>query len=202
MSGLESIATCKMHRNKAELLFAQFDENYIQKWVLHDEAVDLMVLKVQKFAMEDHYARLYGPRVIARDAVTKTIRPRSPSDFNRESLNECKINFEENSEDPVGNKESKKILANAFAAHPFSKYQRCDRVKMDSNEDLQNMLEDAEKKSSLIWKKAFSKARQERVIGKPTEEKNLDGKSDIRKNVDIATIVKLYRESKQEKSTE
>ena len=166
MSGVESVATCEMHRNKAQKLFAYYDEKYIQRWVLHDEAVDLMVLKVQKFAMEDHYARLYGPRVIARKTVMTSMRARSPSDFNRDSLEESKIDLVASLEDPVGKKECKKALANAFASHPFSKYQTSDRVKMESAEDLQHLLKDAENRSSLIWKTAFSKVRIQSIPGK------------------------------------
>ena len=176
MSGVESVATCEMHRNKAQLLFAKYDEKYIQKWVLHDEAVDLMVLKVQKFAMEDHYARLYGPRVMAKKSVMASTRARSPSDFSSESLKESQITCLKDLEDPIGNKESKMLLANAFAAHPFTKYQACDRMRMDSNEDLQNLLNDREKKSSLIWKKAFSKVRQESETGKSSEQDNFEEK--------------------------
>ena len=199
---MESIASSEMHRNKAQLLFAKYDEKYIQKWVLHDEAVDLMVLKVQKFAMEDHYARLYGPRVMAKKSVMASTRARSPSDFSSESLKESQITCLKDSEDAVGNKASKKLLANAFSAHPFSKYQTCDRVRMDSNEDLQNLLEDREKKSSLIWKKAFSKVRQESVPGKSSEQENLEEKTELRKKIDIPTIIKLYKEAKKENNTE
>ena len=208
MSGVESVATCEMHRNKAQLLFAKYDEKYIQKWVLHDEAVDLMVLKVQKFAMEDHYARLYGPRVMAKKSIVASMRARSPSDFNRDSLEDSKIIRVPDVEDPVvhristsdqylGKKESKRILANAFASHPFSKYQTCDRVKMESNDDLQNLLKHEEERSSHIWKTAFTKVRHESVIGKSPEEENLD---DGKKKMDISTILKLYKRSKEEKT--
>ena len=86
---MESIASSEMHRNKAQLWFAKYGEKYIQKWVLHDEAVDLMVLKVQKFAMEDHYARLYGPRVMAKKSVMASTRARSPSGWTWSSLIKC-----------------------------------------------------------------------------------------------------------------
>ena len=198
MSGVESVATCEMHRNKAQKLFANFDEKYIQKWVLHDEAVDLMVLKVQKFAMEDHYARLYGPRVMARNTVMTSMRARSPSDFNRDSLAACNIDFAPNVEDPVGKKETKKVLANAFAAHPFSKYQTADRVKMESAEDLQNLLKDAENRSSLIWKTAFSKVRIQSVVKKAPEEENEEEQIHFKKKIDIPTILQLYQEAKKE----
>ena len=200
MSGMESIASCEMHRNKAQLLFAKYDEKYIQKWILHDEAVDMMVLKVQKFAMEDHYARLYGPRVMAKKSVMAS-RARSPSDFNRESLKESQITCLKDSEELVGNKESKKLLANAFAAHPFSKYQH-QKVRMDSNEDLQSLLDDTEKKSSQIWKRAFSRVSKKSVPGELSEQQNLEEKTELRVKIDIPTIIKLYKEAKEGNSTE
>ena len=200
MSGVESIASCKMHRNKAQLLFAKYDEKYIQKWVLHDEAVDLMVLKVQKFAMEDHYARLYGPRVMAKKSFM-SCRARSPSDFSRESLEKSQITCLKDSKDPVGNKESKRLLADAFAAHPFSKFQSY-QLRMDSNEDLQNLLDDTEKKSSQIWKKAFSRVSQKSVPRESSEQENLEEKSELRKKIDVPTIIKLYKEAKKGNNTE
>ena len=38
MGGEESVISKDMHRNKAQELLAYYDQKYIQKWVLHDEA--------------------------------------------------------------------------------------------------------------------------------------------------------------------
>ena len=185
MGGMESIASTKMHRNKAQKLFSHYDEKYIQKWVLHDEAVDLMVLKVQKIAMEDHYAKLYGPRIIAH----KTIDSANTDDASTIVIEE------DTSVDPMSQKANHDILLKAFSAHPYEAYKKkIGRMDSDSQENIQQLLKEEEKKASIIWKKAFSKSRVPSMAEKSSSiEENTDpAKRQNEKLGDIKTIFQIY----------
>lgn len=156
---MESIASTQMHRNKAQELFAYYDEKYIQKWVLHDEAVDLMVLKVQKITMEDHYAKLYGPRIIAHQKIES-------SSTKDDSTKDTTVTVEDISIDPIFQKTSHDILLKAFSSHPYHAYknQPVKRMDSDSQENIQKMLKEEERKATMIWKKAFLKASSQTSI--------------------------------------
>ena len=42
----------------------KFDNEYIKKLLIHEDAENLMTLKFEKIALDEHYARLYGPAVL------------------------------------------------------------------------------------------------------------------------------------------
>ena len=189
MSGVESIASTQMHRSKAQELFNYYDEKYIQKWILHDEAVDLMVLKVQKIVMEDHFAKLYGPRVIAHQNIA--------SSNTKDDSTKDAISVEE---------DTSLILQKAFSSHPYSVYKtkQVQRIDSDSQEDLQKCLKEEERKACMIWKNAFSKARPPCTPGKRLSNEENDGlKKDHEKVSDDEkrkTIFDVYSEVRKRPS--
>ena len=42
-----------------------FDEKFIKKWLIRDDVLDSMTEKLNRISLEEHYARLYGPSVVA-----------------------------------------------------------------------------------------------------------------------------------------
>ena len=194
MGGVESIASKEMHRNKAQELFAYYDEKYIKKLVLHEAAVDLMVLKAQKITMEDHYATLYGPRIIAHKKIDSV-------GHGETTTKETVIGIEPTLTKQLSKRESQSILAKGFSSHPYSRYSsRID--SLDSEEDLEQLIKERKNKASLIWQTAFTKSRRLRLQEKNLlEEETLGDERETEGNTDIRTIFEIYKEVRDESNT-
>lgn len=56
-----------------------FDEKFIKRWLIRDNVLDKMTEKLNKISLEEHYARLYGPSILAHQSkvhfVLKSIVP-------------------------------------------------------------------------------------------------------------------------------
>ena len=176
MGGVESVVSKDMHRNKAQERFAYYDEKYIQRWVLHDEAVDLMVLKVQKINMEDHYARLYGPRVIAHRTISS-----------QQSNKDSNINVEDTPVGPTCQLVNQDLLTEAFSSHPYARYSLNVMDTMGSEEDLHQLLQHKERKASVIWKTAFTRSKIQKLH-------NSGDKGESKKKPNLETLFEIYKE--------
>ena len=176
MGGVESVISKDMHRNKAQELLAYYDQKYIQKWVLHDEAVDLMVLKVQKINMEDHYARLYGPRVMAHRTISSD-----------ESNKDSNINVEGATIGPTCQLVNQDLLTEAFSSHPYARYSLNVMGSMGSEEDLHRLLQHKERKASVIWKTAFTRSKLQMLT-------NSGSKCETKKKPNLETLLEIYKE--------
>ena len=79
MSGLGSVMG-KMSYSAALENIHSFDKKFIKKWLLrHNVVEDSMTKKLNKINMEEHYARLYGPSMLAHQkklgGVFKSMMP-------------------------------------------------------------------------------------------------------------------------------
>ena len=45
----------------------KWDESHLKKWLIREDAVDLMTLKYEEISIDEHYARLYGPRILVHE---------------------------------------------------------------------------------------------------------------------------------------
>ena len=184
MGGVESVVSKDMHRNKAQEKFAYYDQKYIQRWVLHDEAVDLMVLKVQKINMEDHYARLYGPRVMAHRTIST-----------EQSKRDSNINAEDTPIGPTCQLVNQDLLTEAFSSHPYARYslnvtmgsRHGNDDTMGSEEDLHQLLQHKERKASVIWKTAFTRSKLQMLH-------NSGDKGESKKKPNLETLFEIYNE--------
>ena len=175
MGGVESVVSKDMHRNKAQERFDYYDQKYIQRWVLHDEAVDLMVLKVQKINMEDHYARLYGPRIMAHRTMSS-----------EESNKDSNINVEGTPIGPTCQMVNQDLLTEAFSSHPYARYSLNLMDTMGSEEDLHQLLQHKERKASVIWKTAFTRSKIQMLH-------NSGDKGESDKKPNLETILEIYK---------
>ena len=78
MSGMGSIVGETTYSGVLETIQA-FDEKFIKKWLIRDNVRHKMAEKLNKISLEEHYARLYGPTILAHQRkvhfVLKSIVP-------------------------------------------------------------------------------------------------------------------------------
>ena len=63
MAGVESVVGGFSRFLIREKLRA-WDAKYTKSWLIREDAVDLMALKYEQISLDEHYARLYGPRIL------------------------------------------------------------------------------------------------------------------------------------------
>jgi len=63
MAGVEAVTGRRSTHQWLES-FRRFDRNYLKKWLISEDAEDLLALRMQKITLDEHYARLYGPAVM------------------------------------------------------------------------------------------------------------------------------------------
>ena len=64
MSGIGSVLGEMSYTAALENL-QSLDRKFIKKWLIRDNVVDAMTEKLNKISLEEHYARLYGPSLLA-----------------------------------------------------------------------------------------------------------------------------------------
>ena len=162
MGGIEAVIG-GIHRHTVFEVISYYDKKYIEKWMLHDEAANLLALRSRHIFLKEHYTRLYGPRVAAerkgadswgmeaggsnmRRARIQTFVPQQGEDLGTHSV--C---FKVDSEDDI------QRLQEAFAAHPYSKFSsKVADPDADFPKALEDCVEHQTKRTSMLWDKAFS----------------------------------------------
>ena len=80
MSGIGSIVGELTYSAVLESLKA-FDKKYIRKWLIRDNVLHSMAEKLKRISLEEHYARLYGPSILAHQKNLRGIlESLAPSD--------------------------------------------------------------------------------------------------------------------------
>ncbi len=49
-----------------------FDHRYVKKNLIRKDAEDLLALRARKITLDEHYARLYGPSIMAHNSSNAT----------------------------------------------------------------------------------------------------------------------------------
>lgn len=193
MGGIESVIG-GVHRHVVLEVFSIYDEKYIQKWFLHDEAVNLLALKAETLSITEHYTRLYGPRISVESthepSDIKSARSRVLT-FNPKTEERTILDINPQSTD-------QELLKTAFDSHPYSVYtNKVDQPNYrhpDSHDALTDVIKHQQKRTTQLWNTAFSevkrKSLQQSVTTKETQ--NLDEKDE-----DVATILEVYKDVKR-----
>ena len=66
MSGVSSIVG-EFSKVMVKEKLRQWDANNLKKWLIREDALDLMTLKYEEISIDEHYARLYGPRILVHE---------------------------------------------------------------------------------------------------------------------------------------
>ena len=140
-----------------------FDEKFVKKWLLRDNVQDKMTEKLNKISLNEHFARLYGPTVLAHQkkvhCVLKSIVPDveflamsqsngniSPSNSNSLHQNKAPKNSEAKITRPKNIKNSnvqldKAILQRAFSGSAFEQSKQAEYSRMTAG-GLSNSYDD------------------------------------------------------------
>ncbi len=187
MAGVEAI-TGKHSRHTFYERIRRFDAKYTKKWLIREDAEDLMALRMQRITLDDHFARLYGPTVLAH-----------------ETTKERQVGGGELSE------EDAQRLRLALARTPFAAY----RNKAYSRDSAEHVRDELNKEQESKWKRI---ERSLRGRGRSEDEDDhmhyanaaatsagaaAAGENSTmllwhKKNLNAADIVKKYREAKGE----
>ena len=202
MGGVECIIG-GVHRHVVYEVVSYYDKKYIEKWFLHDESANLLALKTESISIKEHYTRLYGPLVTISKTDSWTsptggpvsrarVQTYAPKDGEADE-NMLAIAMREN--------EDSKLLKTAFESHPYSVYankvQQPDYVHADSPVALEDCVKDQQKRTTVLWDKAFSEGKRISIEKrKSTTMKNVE-LGDVDENEEeVETIIEVYKEAK------
>ena len=169
MGGIESVIG-GIHRHTVIDVAAYFDKKYIEKWFLHDEAANLLAMKSRYIFLKEHYTRLYGPRVALTRTGADSWGNEPGSSVARARVQTFVPESEQNEGThsicfKVDTEEDMKRLKDAFESHPYSAYtSNVHNPDADSPKALQDAIEHQQKRTSVLWDKAFSAHRRPSVV--------------------------------------
>lgn len=103
MAGIESIIGKKSQFFVIEWI-RNFDVNHTKKWLVRKDAEDPLTMKFERWTLDEHFARLYGPTVMMSQRVTE-------SQSKRQSVAQSEMSDED-----------RKRLIKALANSPFIRY--------------------------------------------------------------------------------
>ncbi|XP_040574051.1 probable Na(+)/H(+) antiporter nhx-9 [Lepeophtheirus salmonis] len=87
MAGINSITYQVSQSNIIETL-SRFDERYIKRFLVRDMAFHLLRAKFEKIALDEHFARLYGPNVLYKNCDNYVVESESDMSTLMEEDNE------------------------------------------------------------------------------------------------------------------
>ena len=207
MGGIESVIG-GVHRHVMLEIVSYYDKKFIEKWFLHDEAANLLAIKSQRLAMKEHYTRLYGPRVTV--AKTDSWLPQSAGGDTKNRIQTYVPPTESNGTNPstaiaMTSNDDSKTLKLAFDSHPYSVYSN--KVAQPNYEHaesptvLEDCVQEREKRTSMLWDKAFSGAKRTSLTEKrksvPVKEleKLEEKEEEVDKIIEVYQKVRLQSQS-------
>merc|ERR1739848_789471 len=64
-----------IHRSIIKERVCLVDEHYAKKWLIRGDAEDLLALRCQSISLDEHYASLYGPRIMVhQNEISKLLK--------------------------------------------------------------------------------------------------------------------------------
>ena len=203
MGGIESVIG-GIHRHVVLEVISYYDKKYVEKWVLHKEAVNLLALKSESISIKDHYTRLYGPRITASKADSWTpehgglatrarVQTFAPDSGDRKQSSESGIVELRSHEDTAA-------LKSAFESHPYAVYankiQQPDFGNADPNVALENCVKHQQKRTSLLWDKAFSENKRASLLEKRKSSPLPNNQLTVidENEDDVEQIIEVYNE--------
>ena len=78
MAGVESV-TGHLSRYSVMEKLRIFDQRYLKRLLVKENAVDMLALRLQDITIDEHYARLYGPTMIAHEKMQRRSETHHPA---------------------------------------------------------------------------------------------------------------------------
>ena len=190
MSGVGAIVG-KVTYSRVLEKFQAFDKKFIQRWLLRDNVLDKMTEKLNKISLNEHYARLYGPTILAHQRKVNYVLKSIVPDVNLISMSPSGGNLDDNNVESSHQKPSiasktmengdknfmftnvvmdKKILQRAFSGNAFEKTRNA-RIMSSAgisddynnvSDQFDDLLREKRQKTRVIWQSAFSQVALQR----------------------------------------
>ena len=174
MSGMGSVLGGMNTHGSMEKI-QSFDSKFIKKWLLRDQEKHAMTKSLQKISIEEHYARLYAPTLLAHQkGLGNVFQGMAPG---KDVLSSNPAGQGENPRPkPLGNVVMDKIvLKNAFSANAFERERKSEYEGMSlvgsmksfhEEDDINHVMEEQNKKANNIWRVAMSQmAEKNQALG-------------------------------------
>ena len=225
MSGVGGILG-GLHYNRFMKFIKLFEEKHVHKYFLRENVLNLMTVQLNEISMEEHYARLYGPAVLAREKKLGCIlKPNDRYSFRKKStstkrlddrkvlqdkesdldndtrpLNENRLAFRNVVSDRI-------MLRKAFLNSPYENSKSLVYSDLSILGSLntalgidiayENILNDQKKKTEAIHNAAFSQDQMTPFKGKNNNLKHDELSQKIENDVDKTNHIKqVYHQIK------
>ena len=205
MSGMGSVLGGMNSYSSLEKI-QTFDSKFIKKWLLREQVQHSMEKKLNKISIEEHYARLYAPTLLAHQKglgnVFKTMAPGEEAlkaSAGGDSYNQSgeSIGQTEKPKALLGNVVMDKIvLKNAFKSNAFERERNSEYGGMSligsmksfhEEDDINHVVEEQKQRQNNIWRIAMSQ------MAKENQEKGANAPSVA--NLGFAGQVKLLKQA-------
>ena len=162
MAGVSSVVG-EFSRIQLREKVRQFDAKYVKSWIIRDDAMDLMTLKYEEISVDEHYARLYGPRIlVAENKINEILAPDDDSEesgegvlFRQQSSKTSQLKQPTETSDYI----ERKTLEAAFRSSPYERFKN-KSYREDSEEHIIDQIQkQRQMRTKAIWTTALAKAK-------------------------------------------
>lgn len=173
MAGVSSVVG-EFSRIQLKEKVRQFDAKYVKSWIIRDDAMDLMTLKYEEISVDEHYARLYGPRIlVAENKINEILAPDDDSEecgegvlFRQQSSKTSQLKPPTQTSDYI----ERKTLEAAFRSSPYERFKN-KSYREDSEEHIIDQIQkQRQMRTKAIWTTALAKAKIGASIDRGDEE--------------------------------
>ena len=170
MAGVESIIG-GFSRFLIKEKIRNWDAKYTKKWLIREDAVDLMALKYEEISLDEHYARLYGPRILVHEnkinemLQTDSLPNEEISQDNakperKKSLLPERVKSWQRQPSKTSQTSTyieRKQLQQAFSSNPYERFKH-KNFRDDSEEHvIEQIQKQREARTKAIWSTALTK---------------------------------------------
>ena len=162
MAGVESVIG-GFSRFLIKEKLRNLDAKYTKKWLIREDAEDLLALKYEEISLDEHYARLYGPRILVhQNKVNEILRPDVISDADDSSHNNTEVLRPKSvrSQTSKASQSSahidRKQLQQAFSSNPYERFKH-KNYREDSEEHIiEQIQKQRAARTKAIWSAALA----------------------------------------------
>ena len=195
MSGVASVVgefSAMMVKEKLR----QWDANHMKKWLIREDALDLMTLKYEDISIDEHYARLYGPRILVHEhKINEMISGDADGDETSHADDNNYIRVPSYKNQPSKSSQSqtstyieRKQLQQAFSSSPYERFKSKSYRDQDSEDSILDEIKNQRAaRTKAIWTTALAKAKAEANAAN-TDTNNGEGKPNNERPKSLFTI--------------
>ena len=162
MAGVESVVG-GFSRFLIKEKLRHLDAKYTKKWLIREDAEDLLAIKYQEVSLDEHYARLYGPRILVhQNKVNEILRPDELSDADDSPNNNTEVQRPKSWRSQTSKASQstahidRKQLQQAFSSNPYERFKH-KNYREDSEEHIiEQIQKQRSARTKAIWSAALA----------------------------------------------